>query len=80
MARLAHLESLKAPTGQAYGTQVPSVITPPIKSEKMSQITTIIQAVMESQSKTTEGVNNGNGGGNKTKRKWNTNDNDLPNS
>ena len=79
-ARLAQLENTKSPTGQAYGAQVPSVITPQIRSDYMSQITTILQAVLEAQTKTSEGGTKGNGDSIKTKRKWNTNDNDMPNA
>ena len=50
---------MKAPIGQAYGAQVSSVITPPIQSDYMSQITTTPQRVLES--KTTEGGTKGNG-------------------
>ena len=77
---LTHLKSLKSPTGKAYSAQLPLVITPTIKSDKIIQITMIIQAVMESQSKTTEVGNKGNCDGTKTKRKWTTNDNDLTNA
>ena len=55
MTRLDLLEILKVQTSQAYSSQVPSVITPQSKSYEMIQIKTIIQAVMEEQSKTTEG-------------------------
>ena len=40
----------------------------------MIQITTILQDVLEAQSKTPEGGNNGNGDSTKTKSKCNTND------
>ena len=45
-SRLAHLESPEAPTVQSYGAQVPPVITPPRKSDKMIKITSILQVVM----------------------------------
>jgi hypothetical protein len=78
-ARLALLEAQK---GQAYGAQgPPAVITPPSAPDDMSQITTILQAVMAAQAKPP--ADNGGTDGRKTARKgtrqWNTNDNDLPN-
>ena len=79
-ARLDQLVNTKAPTGQAYGAQVPSVIMPPSRSDDMSQITTILQAVLEAQAKTPGGRTYGNVDSSKTKRKWNKNDNDMPNS
>ena len=79
-ARLAQIENTKYPTGQNYGVQVPSVITLPSRSDDMSQITTIIQAVLGVQTKTTEGGTKGNGDSIKTKHNWNTNDNDVPNT
>eukprot|EP00978_Attheya_sp_CCMP212_P045974 scaffold368252_cov75-Attheya_sp.AAC.1 len=77
-ARLAHLEATK---NQAYGAQVPpTVITPPT-ADDMSQITTMLQAVMAAQTKTSQ--ENPNGGDNtqkkKSKRQWTTQDNNLPN-
>eukprot|EP00978_Attheya_sp_CCMP212_P028926 scaffold101114_cov61-Attheya_sp.AAC.4 len=77
-ARLAHLEATK---NQAYGAQVPpTVITPPT-ADDMSQITTMLHAVMAAQTKTSQ--ENPNGGDNtqkkKSKRQWTTQDNDLPN-
>ena len=70
-ARMAQLENTKPPTGQAYGAQGPSVLTPPSRSDDMRQITTILQAVLEAQARTPEGETKGNGDSFKTKRKWN---------
>ena len=53
---------------------------PPSISDYMSQTTTILQAFLEAQSKTTEVGTNDNGNSTKTKHKWNTNDNDMPNA
>eukprot|EP00978_Attheya_sp_CCMP212_P046402 scaffold391142_cov47-Attheya_sp.AAC.2 len=77
-ARLAHLE---ATNNQAYGAQVPpTVITPPA-ADNMSQIITMLQAVMVAQTKTSQ--ENQNGGDNtqekKSKRQWTTKDNNLHN-
>jgi hypothetical protein len=79
MARLALLE---APKNQAHGAQgPPSVIKSPNASDDMSQITTLLQAVMAAQAQPQE--HNGGTGGRKTARKgtrqWSLNDNDLPN-
>ena len=71
---------MKAPIGQAYGAQVSSVITPPIRYDNMSQITTILQAFLEAQTKTPEGGTKGNVDSIKAKCNWNTNDNDMPNA
>ena len=45
----------------------------------MTQITTILQAVIEAQTKTTEGRTKGNGEMIKMKHNYNTNGNDMPN-
>jgi hypothetical protein len=80
-ARLASLEGTK---GQAYNAQIPpTVVTPPVASDDMSQITTMLHAYMTAQAKPPGGSTNG-GGNDKTskgkgQRNWNTNDNDLPN-
>jgi hypothetical protein len=77
-ARLAHLEATK---NQAYGAQVPpTVITPPA-ADDMSQITTMLHAVMAAQTKTNQENQNGrdNTQEKRSKRKWTTQDNDLPN-
>ena len=60
-ALMAQIENTKSPTGQAYGAQVPPVITPPSRSDDTSQITTILQAIIESQTKTPEGGTKGIG-------------------
>jgi hypothetical protein len=78
-ARLALLEATKP---QAYGAQVPpNVITPPSTADDMSQITTMLQAVMAAQTKTSKDKTGGgdNAQEKKNKRQWGTNDNDLPN-
>eukprot|EP00978_Attheya_sp_CCMP212_P032196 scaffold124342_cov40-Attheya_sp.AAC.4 len=63
-ARLARLEATK---NQAYGAQVlPTVITPPT-ADDMSQITTMLHAVMAAQTKTSQ--ENPNGGDNTQKNK-----------
>jgi hypothetical protein len=63
-ARLAHLKATKK---QAYGAQVPpSVITPPA-ADDMSQITTMLQAVMAAQTKASQ--ENQNGGDNTQEKK-----------
>ena len=46
----------------------------------MSQITTIFQAVLEAQAKTSKGGTNGNVDSTKKKRKWDTRDNGMPNA
>ncbi len=78
----AHLALLEAQKGQAYGAQSPpSTITPPTAPEDMSQITTLLQAVMAAQAQPQD--NTGGTGGRTTTRKgarqWNTNDNDMHN-
>eukprot|EP00978_Attheya_sp_CCMP212_P027535 scaffold92242_cov31-Attheya_sp.AAC.1 len=55
-ARLDHLEATK---NKAYGAQVPPTVITPLAADDMSQITTMLQAVMAAQTKTSEENQNG---------------------
>jgi hypothetical protein len=75
-ALTARLASLEGTQGQAYGAQVPPVLTSPDTSDDMSQLTTMLHAYMTAQAGNGGGTGKGKGKGT---RQWNTNDNDLPN-
>jgi hypothetical protein len=81
VALTARLALLKATKNQAYDAQVPPTVTTPTASDEMSQITTMLQAVMAAQAQTCQKSQNEGDSTHekKGKRQWTTQENDLPN-